>query len=126
MRAGWEDAFTMVVASLFGLLFAMGVVRSLRRRRARAALVGAGTASAESAGEGHGGDGHGPADHGASGQGADDGAPADSAHDGAGPTDDGGPTGAAPASEEPNVPLAAADPGSAEPAEHDTEDKEQT
>ena len=124
MRAGWEDAFTMVVASLFGLLFAMGMVRSLRRRRARAALVGAGTASAESAGKGHGGDG--PADHGASGQGADDGAPADSAHDGAGPTDDGGPTGAAPASEEPNVPLAAADPGSAEPAEHDTEDKEQT
>ena len=125
MRAGWEDAFTMVVASLFGLLFAMGMVRSLRRRRARAALVGAGTASAESAGEGHGGDVRGPADHGSSGQGADDGAPADSADDGAGPTD-GGPAGAVPAEEDPGAPLAATGPGDPRSAEHDTEEKEQT
>lgn len=125
MRAGWEDAFTMVVASLFGLLFAMGVVRSLRRRRARAALVGAGTASAESAGEGHGGDVRGPADHGSSGQCADDGAPADSADDGAGPTD-GGPAGAVPAEEDPGAPLAATGPGDPRSAEHDTEEKEQT
>ena len=120
MRAGWEDAFTVVVASLFGLLFAMGIVRSLRRRRARAALAGTGTTAAEPGGEGHGGDAHGPADHGPSGQSGDGGAPAASADDRTGPT------GAAPAGEEHGTPLAAADPGSARSAEHDTEEKEQT
>ena len=120
MRAGWEDAFTVVVASLFGLLFAMGIVRSLRRRRARAALAGTGTTAAEPVWEGHGGDAHGPADHGPSGQSGDGGAPAASADDRTGPT------GAAPAGEEHGTPLAAADPGSARSAEHDTEEKEQT
>lgn len=120
MRAGWEDAFTVVVASLFGLLFAMGIVRSLRRRRARAALAGTGTTAAEPGGEGHGGDAHGPADHGPSGQSGDGGAPAASADDRTGPT------GAAPAGEEHGTPLTAADPGSARSAEHDTEEKEQT
>lgn len=120
MRAGWEDAFTVVVASLFGLLFAMGIVRSLRRRRARAALACTGTAAAEPGGEGHGGDTHSPAAHGPSGQSGDGGAPAASADDRTGPT------GTAPAGEEHSTPLAATDPGSATSAEHDTEEKEQT
>ncbi|RRR26534.1 hypothetical protein EHS14_09645 [Schaalia georgiae] len=120
MRAGWEDAFTVVVASLFGLLFAMGVVRSLRRRRARAALAGTGTAAAEPGREEHGSDAHGPADHGPSGQSADGGTPVASADDRTGPT------GTAPAGEEHGTPLAATDPGSATSAEHDTEEKEQT
>lgn len=35
MRAGWEDAITAVIASLFGLLFLAGITRSLRSRAAR-------------------------------------------------------------------------------------------
>ncbi len=35
MRAGWEDAITAVIASLFGLLFLAGIRRSLRKRAAR-------------------------------------------------------------------------------------------
>ena len=35
MRAGWEDAITAVIASLFGLLFLAGITRSLRSRSAR-------------------------------------------------------------------------------------------
>ena len=35
MRAGWEDAITAVIASLFGLLFLVGITRSLRSRSAR-------------------------------------------------------------------------------------------
>ena len=35
MRAGWEDAITAVIASLFGLLFLVGITRSLRSRAAR-------------------------------------------------------------------------------------------
>ena len=35
MRAGWEDAITAVIASLFGLLFLAGITRSLRNRSAR-------------------------------------------------------------------------------------------
>lgn len=34
MRAGWEDAFTITVAIAFGLLFVIGLVRSVRNRRA--------------------------------------------------------------------------------------------
>ena len=41
MRAGWEDAITAVIASLFGLLFVVGVTRSLRGRAARRAQAGA-------------------------------------------------------------------------------------
>lgn len=37
MRAGWEDAITAVIASLFGLLFLAGIRRSLRKRAARKA-----------------------------------------------------------------------------------------
>ena len=37
MRAGWEDAITAVIASLFGLLFLAGIRRSLRKRSARKA-----------------------------------------------------------------------------------------
>ena len=37
MRAGWEDAITAVIASLFGLLFLVGIRRSLRKRAARKA-----------------------------------------------------------------------------------------
>ena len=39
MRAGWEDAITAVIASLFGLLFLVGIRRSLRKRAARKAQV---------------------------------------------------------------------------------------
>ena len=45
MRAGWEDAITAVIASLFGLLFLAGITRSLRNRAARRAQA----RSAESA-----------------------------------------------------------------------------
>ena len=34
MRAGWEDAFTITVAIAFGLLFVIGLVRSVRKRHA--------------------------------------------------------------------------------------------
>ena len=37
MRAGWEDAITAVIASLFGALFLVGITRSLRKRAARKA-----------------------------------------------------------------------------------------
>ena len=37
MRAGWEDAITAVIACLFGLLFVVGISRSLRGRAARKA-----------------------------------------------------------------------------------------
>ena len=37
MRAGWEDAITAFIASLFGLLFLAGIRRSLRKRAARKA-----------------------------------------------------------------------------------------
>ena len=39
MRAGWEDAITAVIASLFGLLFLAGIMRSLRKRGAPKALA---------------------------------------------------------------------------------------
>ena len=39
MRAGWEDAITAVIASLFGLLFLAGITRSLRSRAARKQLA---------------------------------------------------------------------------------------
>ena len=35
MRAGWEDAITAVIASLFAALFLVGITRSLRKRAAR-------------------------------------------------------------------------------------------
>ena len=35
MRAGWEDAITAVIASLFAALFLVGITRSLRMRAAR-------------------------------------------------------------------------------------------
>ena len=35
MRAGWEDTITAVIASLFGLLFLVGITRSLRNRASR-------------------------------------------------------------------------------------------
>ena len=37
MRAGWEDAITAVIASLFAALFLVGITRSLRKRAARKA-----------------------------------------------------------------------------------------
>lgn len=37
MRAGWEDAITAVIASLFATLFLVGITRSLRKRAARKA-----------------------------------------------------------------------------------------
>ncbi len=39
MRAGWEDAITAVIASLFGLLFLVGIMRSLRKRGTPKALA---------------------------------------------------------------------------------------
>ena len=42
MRAGWEDAITAVIASLFGLLFLAGITRSLRKRAARKAQAASG------------------------------------------------------------------------------------
>ena len=44
MRAGWEDAITAVIASLFGLLFLAGITRSLRKRAARKAQAASGDA----------------------------------------------------------------------------------
>ena len=44
MRAGWEDAITAVIASLFGLLFLAGITRSLRKRAARNAQAASGDA----------------------------------------------------------------------------------
>lgn len=44
MRAGWEDAITAVIASLFGLLFLTGITRSLRKRAARKAQAASGDA----------------------------------------------------------------------------------
>ena len=41
MRAGWEDAITAVIAALFGLLFIVGITRSLRSRAARKAQAAA-------------------------------------------------------------------------------------
>ena len=37
MRAGWEDAITAVIAALFGLLFLVGITRSIRGRSMRKA-----------------------------------------------------------------------------------------
>ena len=37
MRAGWEDAITAIIASLFAALFLVGITRSLRKRAARKA-----------------------------------------------------------------------------------------
>ena len=48
MRAGWEDAITAVIASLFGLLFLAGITRSLRKRAARKAQAASGEAEAPS------------------------------------------------------------------------------
>ena len=48
MRAGWEDAITAVIASLFGLLFLAGITRSLRKRAARKAQAASGDAKAPS------------------------------------------------------------------------------
>ena len=45
MRAGWEDAITAVIASLFGLLFLAGITPSLRKRAARKALAASGDAN---------------------------------------------------------------------------------
>ncbi len=42
MRAGWEDAITAVIASLFGALFLAGITRSLRKRAARKAQAASG------------------------------------------------------------------------------------
>ena len=48
MRAGWEDAITAVIASLFGLLFLAGITRSLRKRAAHKAQAASGDAEAPS------------------------------------------------------------------------------
>ena len=48
MRAGWEDAITAVIASLFGLLFLAGITRSLRKRAARKAQAASGNAEVPS------------------------------------------------------------------------------
>ena len=48
MRAGWEDAITAVIASLFGLLFLAGITRSLRKRAARKAQAASSDAEAPS------------------------------------------------------------------------------
>ena len=48
MRAGWEDAITAVIASLFGLLFLAGITRSLRKRAARKAQAASGDTEAPS------------------------------------------------------------------------------
>ncbi len=48
MHAGWEDAITAVIASLFGLLFLAGITRSLRKRAARKAQAASGDAEAPS------------------------------------------------------------------------------
>lgn len=48
MHAGWEDAITAVIASIFGLLFLAGITRSLRKRAARKAQAASGDAEAPS------------------------------------------------------------------------------
>lgn len=48
MRAGWEDAITAVIASLFGLLFLAGITRSLRKRATRKAQAASSDAEAPS------------------------------------------------------------------------------
>jgi len=48
MRAGWEDAITAVIASIFGLLFLAGITRSLRKRAARKAQAASGDAEVPS------------------------------------------------------------------------------
>ena len=50
MRAGWEDAITAVIASLFGLLFLAGIRRSLRKRAARKAQASSDGSSQETTG----------------------------------------------------------------------------
>ena len=47
MRAGWEDAITAVIASIFGLLFLAGITRSLRKRAARKAQAASGDAETD-------------------------------------------------------------------------------
>ena len=42
MHAGWEDAITAVIASIFGALFLAGITRSLRKRAARKAQAASG------------------------------------------------------------------------------------
>ena len=48
MHAGWEDAITAVIASIFGLLFLAGITRSLRKRAARKAQAASGDAEVPS------------------------------------------------------------------------------
>lgn len=48
MHAGWEDAITAVIASIFGLLFLAGITRSLRKRAARKAQAASGNAEVPS------------------------------------------------------------------------------
>ncbi len=50
MRAGWEDAITAVIASLFGLLFLAGIRRSLRKRAARKAQASSDGSAQETTG----------------------------------------------------------------------------
>ena len=47
MHAGWEDAITAVIASIFGLLFLAGITRSLRKRAARKAQAASGNAETD-------------------------------------------------------------------------------
>lgn len=47
MHAGWEDAITAVIASIFGLLFLAGITRSLRKRAARKAQAASGDAETD-------------------------------------------------------------------------------
>lgn len=48
MHAGWEDAITAVIASIFGALFLAGITRSLRKRAARKAQAASGDAEVPS------------------------------------------------------------------------------
>ena len=48
MHAGWEDAITAVIASIFGLLFLAGITRSLRKRATRKAQAASGDAEVPS------------------------------------------------------------------------------
>lgn len=47
MHAGWEDAITAVIASIFGALFLAGITRSLRKRAARKAQAASGDAETD-------------------------------------------------------------------------------
>ena len=47
MRAGWEDAITAVIAALFGLLFLVGITRSIRGRSRRKAEASATSGSTD-------------------------------------------------------------------------------